>query len=112
MIKSIVPIFISSDLDATERFFNEVLDFMTDGKHEDYLTMRNNEIEIHFSKLSGVNKKKNNCSCYLRMDNLDGLYKKCLDLNCVHPNGQLANFPWGREFAISDPDWNLIKVVS
>jgi hypothetical protein len=111
MIKSIVPIFISSDLDITEKFFSEVLNFKTDGKHEDYLTMRNSEIEIHFSKILRINKKKNNCACYLRTDYLDGLYKKCSELDCLHPNGKLSDNPWGREFAIRDPDWNLIKIT-
>ncbi|WP_255049672.1 VOC family protein [Lacihabitans sp. CS3-21] len=111
MIKNITPVFISSNLDVTEKFWIEVLSFKTDGKHDDYLIMNNGNIEVHFSKLPSVNKKTNNCACYLGVDNLDDLYKKCLEFNCVHPNGKLEKLPWGREFAIVDPDCNLIKIA-
>ncbi len=111
MISSITPIFVSSDLNETEKFFKNVLDFETDQKHDDYLVMLNGGIELHFSELAKVNKRKNNCACYLRVDSLDDLYKKCRELDCVHPNGKLADYPWGKEFSILDPDWNLIKIV-
>jgi hypothetical protein len=110
MTNSIIPIFISSDLNATEKFWIETLNFNTKGKHDDYLLLTNGNIEVHFSKLSSVDKKKNNCACYWGVDNLDELYKKCTDLKCVHPNGKLEVTPWGREFAITDPDFNLIKI--
>ncbi len=110
-MESIAPIFISSDLNRTEEFFADILDFKTEGKHKDYLVMRNGKVNIHFSKLFSVNKRKNNCACYLRTDDFDRLYEKCAELECLHPNGKLSDNPWGREFAILDPDWNLVKVV-
>jgi len=111
MTKRIIPIFISSNLDATEKFWTETLDFKTKGKYEDYLLLNSRNVEVHFSKLSSVDLKKNNCACYLWVDHLDELYKKCIALNCVHPNGKLQTVPWGREFAIIDPDYNLIKIT-
>lgn len=111
MIKSIIPIFISSDLHATEKFWTETLGFSTKGKYEDYLLLINKSTEVHFSRLPFVDKTKNNCACYLWVDNLDVLYKRCIELNCVHPNGKLETMPWGREFAIIDPDYNLIKIA-
>ena len=111
MISTIIPILVSSDINETERFFESALAFRTEKKHKDYLIIKNGGIEIHFSELSKVNKKKNNCACYLKVDNLDGLYEKCTELNCVHPNGKLAEYAWGKEFSVLDPDWNLIKIV-
>lgn len=111
MISSITPILVSSDINETERFFENTLSFHTEKKHENYLIVKNGEIEIHFSELSKVSKKKNNCACYLRVDNLDELYEKCKELDCVHPNGKLEEYPWGREFSVLDPDWNLVKIV-
>ncbi|MDP1817777.1 MAG: hypothetical protein Q8K92_25190 [Leadbetterella sp.] len=63
MIRNITPVFISSNLDVTEKFWMEVLCFKTDGKHDDYLMMNNGNNEIHFSKLPYVNKMTNNCAC-------------------------------------------------
>ena len=109
MTKNIVPIFVSTDLNRTEKFYTDILNFIPGGKHDDYLMIKNGNIELHFSKLVFVDKKLNYCSCYIGVDNLDELYEKCLQANCIHPNGKLSILPWGREFAVSDPDYNLIK---
>lgn len=58
MTKSIVPIFVSTDLYRTEKFYADILGFVADGKHDDYLMIKNGNIEIHFSKLSYVGKTK------------------------------------------------------
>ena len=111
MVKHIVPIFVSIDLERTYKFYSDILGFVADGKHDDYLMIKNGDIEIHFSKLPCIDKKLNYCSCYIGVDNLDELYKKCLQVNCVHPDGKLSTLPWGREFAIIDPDYNLVKLA-
>lgn len=111
MTRSIVPIFVSLDLDATEKFYTEILGFRTDGKHDDYLMMVTDTIQIHFSKLTNIDFATNYCACYINVSNLDELYEQCQAANCVHPNGKLEQLPWGREFAISDPDFNLIKIA-
>ena len=42
---------------------------------------------------------------------IDELYRQCLALGAVHPNGPLTDQPWGsREFAVLDPDHNLITL--
>ena len=110
MIKSILPIFVSTNLEATEKFYSEILGLKTDGKHDDYLMMVNGPIQIHFSKVQHLNKNLNYCACYIVVADLDALYEKCQAANCVHPNGKLETMPWGREFAIIDPDFNLIKI--
>lgn len=50
-------------------------------------------------------------SCRIEVTGIDGLYRHRLALGVVHPNAPLADQPWGmREFAILDPDHNLITL--
>lgn len=50
-------------------------------------------------------------SCRIEVTGIDELYRRCLALGAVHPNGPLADRPWGtREFAVLDPDHNLITL--
>ena len=112
IIHRILPIFVSTNLEATEVFYSTVLGFRTDGKHDDYLIMVQGAMQIHFSKVTHLDQSLNYCACYIGVADLDTLYEKCLAAKCVHPNGQLQTLPWGREFSIIDPDYNLIKVAA
>lgn len=110
-MKSIIPIFIATDLDTTENFYSGILGFETGSKHQDYLIMISDPVELHFSKQSAVDRKTNNCACYIKVTAIETLYEKCRQAGCVHPNGKLKDLPWGKEFAITDPDNNLIKFL-
>ena len=69
-IHSILPIFVSTNLEATETFYIEILDFQTDGKHDDYLMMVQGAIEIHFSKVTHLDQSLNYCACYIGVADL------------------------------------------
>ena len=48
-------------------------------------------------------------SCRIGMEGVDELYQDVQPHGIVHPNGQIADMPWGtREFGVTDPDNNLI----
>jgi catechol 2,3-dioxygenase-like lactoylglutathione lyase family enzyme len=48
-------------------------------------------------------------SCRIAVDDVDALHHELEPLGLLHPKGQLRDQPWGsREFAITDPDNNLI----
>lgn len=48
-------------------------------------------------------------SARLHVDDIETLYAAHLAAGIVHPNGPLADKPWGlREFAILDPDGNCL----
>jgi len=50
-------------------------------------------------------------SCRIEVTGIDELYRHCRSLGVVHPNAPLTDQPWGsREFAILDPDHNLITL--
>jgi hypothetical protein len=47
--------------------------------------------------------------CRVQVAGIDALYSLCTVAGIVHPNAALAAKPWGtREFAILDPDGNLL----
>ena len=49
-------------------------------------------------------------SCSIAVDGIDELYTQCEELGVVHPNGKLHETEWGtREFAVLDPDGNLVS---
>jgi catechol 2,3-dioxygenase-like lactoylglutathione lyase family enzyme len=50
-------------------------------------------------------------SCRVEVTGIEQLYRHCQALGVVHPNAPLQDQPWGmREFAILDPDNNLITL--
>jgi catechol 2,3-dioxygenase-like lactoylglutathione lyase family enzyme len=50
-------------------------------------------------------------SCQLEVTGIAELYRHCQAVGVVHPNAPLTDQPWGmREFAILDPDNNLITL--
>jgi uncharacterized glyoxalase superfamily protein PhnB len=50
-------------------------------------------------------------SCRIEVSGIDVLYRRCVQLGVVHPKAPLQEQWWGtREFAVLDPDNNLITV--
>lgn len=48
-------------------------------------------------------------SCRIAVEDIAALYAACEAAQIVHPNGALADKPWGAtEFAILDPDGNCV----
>jgi catechol 2,3-dioxygenase-like lactoylglutathione lyase family enzyme len=48
-------------------------------------------------------------SCRIAVDDVDALHDELEPQGILHPKGQLRDQPWGsREFAITDPDNNLV----
>jgi catechol 2,3-dioxygenase-like lactoylglutathione lyase family enzyme len=48
-------------------------------------------------------------SCRIAVEDVDALHRELQPRGILHPSGQLSDQPWGsREFAITDPDNNLI----
>jgi catechol 2,3-dioxygenase-like lactoylglutathione lyase family enzyme len=51
-------------------------------------------------------------SCRIEVEEgIDDLYASCVEAGIVHPNGTLNDTWWGtREFAVLDPDGNLVTL--
>ena len=49
-------------------------------------------------------------SCAFETTGVDELYERCSELGVVHPNAHIEDTDWGtREFAVLDPDGNLMR---
>lgn len=51
-------------------------------------------------------------SLRIEVDRIEALYTRCQQVGCIHPNGLLADKPWGtREFSIVDPSGVCLALV-
>jgi len=49
-------------------------------------------------------------SCAFEISGVDELYERCDAAGVVHPNSHIEDTDWGtREFAVLDPDGNLVR---
>jgi len=97
---------------VTLDFYMNKLGFETlgDVDYEEYLMLHRDSIEIHFFAFKDLDPKLNYGQVYIRTDDIDGLYQSFTDGHVsIHPAGGLQTKPWGqREFAVLDPDHNLL----
>ena len=96
---------------TTEYYINQLgFEIFGEYDHEGYLMIEKDQVQIHFFEFGDLNPKENYGQVYIRVKDIDILYKNMLDKNVpIHPNGQLQTKPWGqREFSLLDPDNNLL----
>ena len=95
---------------ATKKFYIDELKFTEISDYGDYLIIKKDNVEVHFFEFKELNPKENYGQVYIRTDDVDSLYQSLLDNNInIHPNAPLQTKPWGqREFALLDPDANLL----
>ena len=97
---------------VTKDFYVKRLGFQQFGDNEfdGYLMVFKDNIQIHFFEFKDLNPKENYGQVYIRTNDIDKLYQTFLNNKIsIHPNGDLETKPWGqREFALLDPDHNLL----
>ena len=106
---SATPVLASLDIARTVAFYREQLGFSVLYAEQDaYGVVMRGSVSLHFWACKDRHIAENT-SCRVRVDGIDALYADCLARAIVHPNAPLAAKPWGaREFAIVDPDGNLV----
>ena len=94
----------------TKEFYLNQLSFELISDYGDYILLKKDEIEIHFFEFKTLNPLENYGQVYIRVIDIDILYKSLLDKSiAIHPNGHLEVKPWGqKEFSLLDPDNNLL----
>jgi len=110
MLTEISPKLPMRNKTETRDFYIKQLGFQEIGDYVGYLMVKKDKIEIHFFEFKELDPKENYGQVYIRIDNIDDLYKSLLNNKTeIHPNGKLQNKPWKqREFALLDPDNNLL----
>ena len=120
-----VPAMPTKDIKRASEFYSNNLGFSVAHEDDSFASFTQGAVEIHlwlaadeswkakvaFSPVcSGAESfLAGTASCRVRVTDVDALYDKLLPLKIVHANGNLDDKPWGdREFAVSDPDGNLL----
>ncbi len=111
-----IPILPSRSLNATLEFY-AALGF-EGGVHDhnsDYAILRRGSIELHFFTHKDLVAAESFAGCYLRVLDVESIYSAASSMGLAR-NGIprvdiLEDKPWGlREFAIVDPDGNLLRI--
>ncbi len=106
-IQQAIPILAYLDKDKSLEFYR-LLGFQCHGDWPGYIICRRDRVEIHLWVCDDPSIPKNT-GCYLRVDDIDALYRECKMLDCVHPNGSLEVKPWGmKQFSILDNNGNIL----
>lgn len=102
-----IPILAFLEKETTRSFYQS-LGFTCHGEWEGYLIFARDAVEIHLWQCDDASIPKNT-GCYVRVSDIMDLYEQCIELGCVHPNGELELKPWGmRQFSILDNNGNIL----
>ena len=110
-----IPILPSRSVNDTVAFFRR-LGF--EGKvhaYGDYAILTRGTVELHFFTHRELRPAESSAMCYLRVADVEGIYRAFalaeLPRRGIPRQDALEDKPWGmREFAIVDPDGNLIRI--
>ena len=112
MLTAIHPKLPMRNKAITKDFYVNNLGFTDIGisDFEGYLMVAKDHIQIHFFAFATLDPKENYGQVYIRTNDIETLYQGMLDAKqSIHPAGSLQTQPWGqREFAMLDPDHNLL----
>jgi catechol 2,3-dioxygenase-like lactoylglutathione lyase family enzyme len=110
MLTALIPKLPSRDLLTTRAYYVGQLGFAVQGSYPNYLIVERDGLELHFFRHSELDPLTNDGQVYIRVRDIDALYRSLVHRGvAIHPNGALASKPWGqREFALLDPDHNLL----
>lgn len=115
---SSIPILPARDLVETRNFY-ERLGFETVGWWPDifggYAILVRGQLEMHFFRYADLSPSDNYGQCYWRVDDVDGFYRAVRSSLRADSNTpqvkEPEDKPWGvREFALGDPNGNLIRI--
>jgi hypothetical protein len=105
--KTAIPVLSSSNLDRTAAFYARA-GFTDPERRDDYLRLHNDGVELHFTRHDAVMPG----TCLVHVTDPMKMWKQLRDLD-VHGVGEMADQGYGvREFVLTDPDGNRIRIGS
>ncbi len=106
---SATPVLASLDIEQSVEFFVSKLGFTREyASQGEYGIVSNGPVEIHFWACAD-RRIAEATSCRVQVHGVQALHARCASQAIVHPNAPLDTKPWGtKEFAILDPDGNLV----
>ena len=110
-----IPILPSRSLSDTLAFYRRLgFDGVIHG-HGDYAIVMRGTVELHFFTHRELRPAESSAMCYIRVSDVESIYRAFalaeLPRRGIPRQDALNDKPWGmREFAIVDPDGNLIRI--
>ena len=103
------PVLASLDIERSVDFFCSKLGFVKIYAEQGaYGIVSSGAVTIHFWSCND-RRISEATGCRVGVRGIEALFEKCEVHGIVHPKAPLSTAPWGnREFAISDPDGNLV----
>ena len=100
-----------SDVDASLRYFTQVLGFSERFRFGDYAGVELGDVQIHLSGPKATNKRQvGQASIYIFCDDVDGYYSE-VTAKGASVQAPPKDYDYGmRDFVIEDPDGNLIGI--
>ena len=111
-----IPRLPSRSVDDTLAFYRRLgFDGRIWGAPYSYAILRRGTVELHFFTHEELRPAESNAGCYIRVSNVESIYQAFasaeLPRKGIPRQDALEDKPWGmREFAIVDPDGNLIRI--
>jgi catechol 2,3-dioxygenase-like lactoylglutathione lyase family enzyme len=113
-----IPILPSRSLDETIRFYADIgFDLVRRYDLHGYVILSRDAgaIELHFFKMGVINPTESYSGCYIRVPDADAMHRAFSAMELPDEGiprlTAVEDKPWGmREFALVDPNGNLIRV--
>jgi len=105
-----IPVIPSLDLQRSVEFYKLYFGCKAEW-FDEYVVLHNDQhFNLHLWKCTDSYLCING-GFYVRVKNVDAMFERLNVPGVIHPNGSLETKSWGmREFAITDPDGNLIRI--
>lgn len=111
-----IPILPSRSVKETLAFFRRLgFDGKIWGDPYGYAILTRGPVELHFFTHKELRPAESNAGCYIRVSDVETIYRAFasaeLPQKGIPRQDALTDKPWGmREFAIVDPDGNLLRI--
>ncbi|MDV3936916.1 glyoxalase/bleomycin resistance/extradiol dioxygenase family protein [Elizabethkingia anophelis] len=110
MITDIIAKLPMRKKELTSGFYKKLGFTVFGNEFDNYLMLQKDNFQLHFFEFKNLLPDENYGQIYIRTTSIEDLYNIFIENKVpIHPNGHLAEKPWGqKEFSILDPDNNLI----
>ena len=106
---SIIPVFHVSDVDASVRFYTEVLGFAQAFRYGTYVGLKMGRCELHICPPDDSGPRIGGGNAYIICDEVDEYYRK-IKAAGAKPASEPGDRRYGmRDFVVHDPDGNQLS---
>ncbi|HEY7635023.1 MAG TPA: VOC family protein [Gemmatimonadales bacterium] len=110
-----IPVLPSRSLSDTLAFFGRLGFEGRIHSYGDYAILKRGTVELHFFTHRELRPAESSAGCYVRVSDVDSIHQEFASAELprigIPRQDVLEDKPWGmREFAIVDPDGNLLRI--